>query len=168
MALQSTKPKHFVYKRSQKMQAISSTLKKVTSKAFEKRGFSNASIINNWKIIVGLELSNVSQPERITYSGIGNIDGTLHLRVGNSAFATEIQHLQPLIIERVNTFFGYSAITNLRLIHSPLPLTPKVNRISDRSLSKAQQKILSKNLSDISDPELHDALERLGEAVMKR
>jgi hypothetical protein len=168
MALQSTKPKHFVHKRNQKMRAISSTLKNITNKAYEKRGFSNASIINDWKIIVGQELSRVSQPERITYSGMGSINGTLHLRVGNSAFATEIQHLQPLIIERVNTFFGYAAITNLRLIHAPLPTTQKTNGTSDHSLSKTQQKMLTANLSNISDPELRDALKRLGEAVMKR
>ena len=168
MALQTTKPKHFIYKRNQKMRAISSVLNKITGKAFEKRGFSNASIINNWKIIVGHELSRVSQPERITYSGMSSTNGNLHLRISNSAFATEVQHLQPLIIERINTFFGYAAITNLRLIHAPLPATSEIKRISNQSLSKTQQKTLADDLSNISDPELYAAFKRLGEAVMKK
>jgi hypothetical protein len=49
--------------------------------------------------------------------------GTLKLRVARHR-ALELQHRAPLVIERINLFFGRDAVTRLALIQGPLPLAP--------------------------------------------
>ena len=51
----------------------------------------------------------------------GGRGGTLHVRVGSGALALELQHLEPVVIERINTYFGYRAVERLKLVHGPLP-----------------------------------------------
>ena len=48
-------------------------------------------------------------------------DGVLKLRAAPGA-ALELQHRAPLIIERINLFFGRAAVTRLALVQGPLPL----------------------------------------------
>src|SRR5580704_7394299 len=68
-----------------------------------------ARLKSDWAAIVGAELAAATWPEAL---GRG---GTLKLRVV-SAKALEIQHRAPLVIERVNLFFGRVVIERLGLI----------------------------------------------------
>ena len=103
--------------RLRRMTAIDSPLSSVTGPIFRRRGFLDGKIMQNWELIVGKLLSSISLPEKITFPTGKRIQGTIHLRLDNAAFATEVQHLQPVILERINRYFGYSAIANLRIIH---------------------------------------------------
>jgi hypothetical protein len=87
----------------------------------------------------------------------------LRLRVA-SAFATEAQHLEPVLIERINAFFGYGAVARLTLVQGPA-LNAPVAPPKLRPLSAVEQQALDARVAGVADPELRAALQRLGSAV---
>ena len=62
--------------------------------------------------IVGERYAKVSSPESIRFPPGKKAGGVLTLLV-EGAHAPLIQHLAPMIIERVNRFFGYAAINRI-------------------------------------------------------
>src|SRR5260370_34675332 len=68
-----------------------------------------------WAAVVGAELATLTWPESL------GRDGALKLRVA-SHLALELQHRAPLVIERINLFFGRGVAARLILVQGPLPL----------------------------------------------
>ena len=91
-----------------KARRLSEMLPKLTRAAFSDRGFSQGSILTDWIDVVGAETAAKSCPEKISR------DGVLTLRVDGSV-AVEIQHLEPQILERIASHFGYRAVTRIRI-----------------------------------------------------
>ena len=113
-----------------------------------------------WASIVGPELADSAWPEALARGG------TLRLRVAPHR-ALEIQHRTPLVMERINLFFGRDAVTRLALVQGPLPRSaPTAKREPERALSASQAAALHRQLGEITDPELRAALDRLGRAVI--
>jgi hypothetical protein len=113
----------------------------------------------DWAAIVGADWAAVTWP-----TGLGR-DGVLKLRAA-SGHALELQHRAPLLIERINVFFGRPVITRLALVQGPLPLPPLPSRPSFRTLSPSEVTALDTQLAEVADPELRAALARLGRAVI--
>ena len=80
--------------------------------AFKRFGFIQGAIVSRWPEIVGDRYARVSQPESIRFPAGSRKGGTLTLLV-EGAHAPLMQHLGPMVIERVNRFFGYEAIVKL-------------------------------------------------------
>jgi hypothetical protein len=144
---------------------LSELLHKTLSETFAKRGFASSEILTRWAEIVGPEIAAHSQPEKIQWSrpadGETREPATLVLRVEGPA-AVEIQHLAPLLLERVNRFFGWQVVGQLRLRQAPLrrgrrnPPPPANNEAADE---------IAAQLGEIRSAELRDALARLGAAI---
>jgi hypothetical protein len=119
-----------------------------------------ARLKSDWMAIVGPELSAACWPEAL---GRG---GTLKLRVA-PAKGLEIQHRAPLLVERINLFFGRGAVARLALVQGPLPLPePPAPREAPRPLAAGEAVALDDQLGEIDDSELRRALDRLGRAVI--
>src|SRR5580765_4598854 len=71
-----------------------------------------------WAAVVGAELGATTWP-----AALGR-DGALKLRVASSV-ALDLQHRAPLVIERINLFFGRSVVARLALVQGPLPLATR-------------------------------------------
>jgi hypothetical protein len=95
------------------------SIDRIASPAMRRRGFAEATIITGWDTIVGRPLCEHTQPSRIVFPRGQRHGGTLHLLV-SGAFAPDVQHLAPQIIERINGHFGYGAIARLELHHGRL------------------------------------------------
>ncbi len=164
------------YFRRQGFQSINAILPNVTKKVFERYGFSTVSLITEWDSIVGSEIAAYSWPEKVSWprtnydqdgnqraqksSHKGHYGATLMLGVeGHRALDVEYQSAQ--ILEKINQFFGYRAITALRIIQ----ISPdRHNRHqSDRPEPKPKHTLAQGTLDGIEDEELLKALQRLGE-----
>jgi hypothetical protein len=145
------------------LRAIAAEIPRIAGAALGKRGFGEAQLVTQWDAVIGAELAAKLAPERLTFPRGERKNGTLRLRVA-SAFATEAQHLEPVLIERINAFFGYGAVARLTLMQGPapnaVPATPPPRR-----LTAAEQGAIDARVAGIRDPELRDALARLGTAV---
>ncbi|MBL8677396.1 MAG: DUF721 domain-containing protein [Alphaproteobacteria bacterium] len=133
---------------------------------FKNRGLMEGRIITHWPQIVGEKFAHISFAEKITFPKGKRSEGTLHLNVTSSG-ALLFQYAQDLILERVNTFFGYKALSKLRMIHDlklqrevKTPSTPKI-------LTEEEKAWLKKQTEGVEDSELQAYLQRLGEAVCR-
>jgi hypothetical protein len=142
--------------------AIGVATSKIAAPIIAKRGGAILTRLKaHWVAIVGPDWAGVAWP-----MALGR-DGVLKLRAASGA-ALEIQHRAPLLIERMNLFLGRPAITRLALVQGPLPLAVLPMRPLLRPLAPDEIKALDKRLSDVAEPELRDALARLGKAVIGR
>jgi len=105
---------------------------------------------SEWAAIVGADWAAVAWP-----SALGR-DGVLRVRAASTA-ALELQHRAPLLIERINCFFGRSVVTRLALVQGPI-----------LARAAGEVTVLDERLSGIADPQLRAALDRLGRAVIGR
>jgi len=111
-----------------------------------------------WAAIVGPDWAEVSWPTML------GRDGVLKLRAAPAA-ALDLQHRAPLMIERINLFFGRSVINRLALVQGPLPLSSGPSRPVIRPLSEDEAKALDRRISEIADLDLRAALTQFGRAV---
>jgi hypothetical protein len=114
---------------------------------------------SDWGTIIGPDWSTATWP-----TALGR-DGVLKLRTASGA-AVELQHRAPLLIERINLFFGRSVVTRLALVQGPLPLPPVPTGPAIRPLAACAAMALDKRLSGVADPELRAALAQLARAVV--
>ena len=144
-------------------------VKRLTKRAFGRRGFADGAIIADWPSVIGEHLAGLSEPERITYPQGKRAGGTLQLRIASGSIAVELQHLEPLLIERINGYFGYKAVEKVRLIQAPIKRASGGTTRSERPpLDEKKEREVADVLSDVSDPELHEALDRLARAILSR
>ena len=144
---------------------LAEVLHRTLNAAFAKQGFASTELVTRWPDIVGAEIADHSEPEKIQWprpSGAHAAEpGVLVLRVEGPA-AIEIQHLSGVVLERVNRFFGWRAVGALRLRQAPLrrrkatPQRPVDNDAAAR---------VAAHLGEITDENLRAALGRLGAAV---
>ena len=86
----------------------------IGGRSFRRFGFVQSSIVSRWAEIVGERYAKVSSPESIRFPTGKKGGGVLTLLV-DGAHAPLIQHLTPMIVDRVNRFFGYAAVNRDRL-----------------------------------------------------
>ena len=146
------------------LRAIAAEIPRIAGAALGKRGFGEAQLITHWDTVMGPELAAQISPERLSFPRGERRNGTLRLRVA-PAFAVEAQHLEPVIIERINGFFGYGAVARLALVQGP-PVQTAPAQPPLRPLSPNEQATLDARLEGVADPELRQALARLGAALM--
>jgi hypothetical protein len=144
---------------------LSDLLHKTLTEAFAKQGFASTELVTRWTEIVGADIADHSQPEKIQWSRTreGQLPepGKLVLRVEGPT-ALEIQHLSSIILERVNRFFGWQAVGAIRLRQAPLRRRERdVHPAPDPELAAR----ISAGLADIQDEKLRNALARLGVAI---
>ena len=112
-----------------------------------------------WAAVVGAALGATTWP-----AALGR-DGALKLRVVSSV-ALDLQHRAPLVIERVNMYFGRSVVARLVLVQGPLPLATRPRPAPPAPLAAEEAKALDARLGHIADPELRAALAGLGSLVL--
>lgn len=131
--------------------------------ACKKFGFVQASVVSRWQEIVGERYGKVSLPESIRFPAGKKSGGTLTLLV-EGAHAPLIQHLGPMIIERVNRFFGYEAITRVVFRQGRIPAAaPKTIRPEPAPVPRE----LGEGLRAVADPELRACLTSLAGHIAK-
>lgn len=138
-----------------------------------KQGFAAADIILAWPEIVGERLARHAEPVKLDWPGGSRRryaeetePATLVVRV-TGAFALELQHMAPVVIERVNSHFGWRCVARLALRQGPLQRSTVVAD-PPRHLSPADARAVEEHVADVGDEKLQAALRRLGQAVLSR
>jgi hypothetical protein len=140
--------------------------------AFEKYGFSSASILTDWAALAGPELAAYTLPERLKWprgkpgeddQDKGRRGATLILRV-IGARALEVEHRRPQIIERLNASFGYRAVAEIRVVQAPIERREARKARPLPSPSGAPRP----ELEAIREDRLRDAIARLADGIAAR
>ncbi len=145
------------------MRAVGASLPAATKGAVARRGFAEARLLLDWPSIVGETMARHTLPERLARPR-GEGGGVLHVRVAG-AFALELQHLEPVVIERINAHFGHAAVARLKMTQG-LPAPPVRPRRRPKPLGAAAETALAASVERIGDDRLKEALARLGRAIL--
>ena len=116
--------------------AVGLPTSKITRPLFGRRGFVHGALITDWPAIVGSAMSLHTMPLGIKFPKGERVGGVLEIKVAASAFSTQLQHLAPLVVERVNGYFGWRAVERLKLRHGPLP---KLDKAVPKKITKTER-----------------------------
>ena len=108
------KPADEAPKRIRAERRIADLVPGLLDRDLRRRGFMAGRIVTDWPQIIGQPLDRVTMPLELTFPPGKRAGGTLYVKVAGP-FATEIQMLGDLLIERVNAYFGYGAVARLRI-----------------------------------------------------
>ncbi|GEP02420.1 DUF721 domain-containing protein [Methylobacterium oxalidis] len=142
--------------------------------AFAAQGFASTDILAAWPDIVGPRLARYCQPSKLEWprrrrkdsggdEGARPESGTLVVRV-EGVFALELQHLAPVVIERINAHYGWACVG--RIVMKQGRVEAGRRRPEALRVDPARRGEVALAVSTIGDEALRDALDRLGTAVV--
>jgi hypothetical protein len=152
--------------------AVGSYVPGLTKSAFAKYGFSAATLLMDWKSIVGADLAQYTEPERLKWpmraqtpagddgEDSGRPGATLILRV-DAGRALDVQYRVRQIVERINAYFGYRAVADLRLVQAPIVKAAPPVRVARKEPAPIA-------LPSVTDSALRAALERMAHGIVMR
>lgn len=135
---------------------------------FARQGFAASEVVIHWPEIVGEEIAALAEPLKIQWGREEGLEpsepATLILRVEGPA-AIEVQHLAPVILERLNQFLGWRGIGRIRLRQAPNPKAAPPVRPAPPSAAETDAVAMTLR---VEDEGLRGALARLGAAVKRK
>jgi hypothetical protein len=146
------------------LRRLPEVLGKVLDPVSRRRGLAQARVLTDWPSIVGEALAARCQPVKLT-GGNRDQGGILHVHVAGTA-ALELQHSEPQLLERINSYFGYPAVARLRLVQAPLTRPRRVpTAAAAPPLDAGAQAEIDAVVRPVRDDALRAALADLGAAL---
>ena len=140
------------------------------------RGFATTALLSEWPAIVGAELAEFAVPDRlvwprqhehgeeVTPKRAWRAEGAILVLRVEGPRAIEVQHRSGAILERVNTYFGYRAVAEMRILQAPV--TRKARRSASPPAQDTPERLPAS--ASIGDECLRRALLRLGIAAQTK
>jgi len=124
----------------QGLRPFANTLPRGIKGILKRNGYNYSEIIGKWNMLVGKDISNNSYPKSIKMKN-GTSNGTLILSVkrGNEI---NIEYSKTEIINKINSYFGYKLINEIKL---------KTNNYENKNKKKNIPKRFSKNFKEKID-----------------
>ncbi len=134
-------------------------------------GMMEIELLANWSDIVGETLAQYSLPQKIRFNKNERSNGLIELVVLSGAFALEIKQREKQILEKINTYFGYFAVSKLKIIQNSSPenflLNKKpIDNVKNFLVSETEQTYITELVKDIHSDKLRETLNNLGKAVL--
>ena len=154
---------------------LGDTLSRINKNYSSKFGKIEFLILSKWTLIVGSFFADHSEPDKISRitEEFNEFDepiykNFLHVRVSPAA-AVEFQHYKDTIIEKINSYFGYKAISDLRLQQNFVPKKKIKNNINlyDQDLSEEEKVSIKSQINNIKDKELEKSIVNLGASIKR-
>lgn len=151
---------------------ISEVANRLIDPVLAKRAGISTLLLGSWDEIAGEDFADCTRPEKIAWprraseivDGSGHQPGTLVVAC-EGARALFLTHAQGELIQRINGFFGFPAVNQLRIVQKPVSVAPK-HRGKPRPLTGEKARQLETMVEGIEDDALKQALTRLGTAVL--
>ena len=157
--------------RSRKYEGLAPLTKDITQLTqhiFGAHGFVGIDLIAHWTEIVGEELSFGVLPTRLTFPYKQRANGVLHVRTAGGTFALLFEHQKNRVIDRVNTYFGYPAVSEIRIVQGAVKLPKQEATEIEWPLGDEEvQEVLNK-IDLIEDDALRAKAFELGVAMIRK
>ncbi len=142
---------------------IGKSLPKIITQDIKKKNYIQFSLLNNWKNIIGEEISKFCKPEKIIFSHTKNINGTIFLKTIRGR-SLEIEFKSEEIIEKLNQYFGYKAVNKISIIQD---FNIKKSETIKKKINKEMKKNQIKTINKIKKKDLKDALKNLNKTLFE-
>lgn len=149
------------------LQSLAKSILPLAKAVLGKKGFVETDILTNWPDIIGEDLANFTSPVKIDFKPQQRLNGTLHLEVPSGAFALEVQHKEKIILQKINTYFGYNAVSGIRIIQNPnfQISTPHPPKKVEKLVTPEEENYIQELAEEIIRPDLKEILIKLGQSV---
>jgi hypothetical protein len=159
-------------RRKNRARSLAEFLPEALDPLVAKLGMSQATLVLDWAEIVGERIAAFSEPARLRWPPRGpktdpsraSDPATLALRVA-PGFGLEMQHLAPIVIERVNAHLGWRCVAKITLQQEPLQQRRKAPP-KPRPIDPAARAEAEKLAAGVEDETMRAALIRLGAAAL--
>ena len=153
-----------------KPRSLSDLVPGLTNDILVKKSLLFGKMLSEWAHIAGTDIAAKTMPLDLKYAK--KLDkksqATLHLAV-QSAYALEISYQKALLIERLNMFFGYPAIKDIKMVQQNNIMTnKKPSSKPARPLTMQEERVLDEMVGGIQENDLQTALKNLGKAITSR
>ncbi|MDO9415799.1 DUF721 domain-containing protein [Pararhizobium sp.] len=154
---------------------ISEVANRLIDPVLAKRAGINTLLLGSWDEIAGDSFADCTRPEKISWprrasetssEDGGQMPGTLTIAC-EGARALFLAHAQGELIQRINGFFGFPAIRQIRIVQKPVSPQLKRQR-KPKPLVGEDARRLDAMIGEIEGENLKKALTRLGTAVIGR
>ena len=161
---------------------VSDLVPALTKDVFGRKNMLFGKMLAEWEHIAGPEIAAQTTPMELKYSRTGGskkADGTVKadktppkatlVLAVQPAYALELSYQKDLLAERLNVFFGYPAIKEIKIIqHSGVMDNKKIKAPLHRPLTMQEQQKIDGLVGDIQENDLQIALKNLGKAIVSR
>jgi|TARA_B110000438_G_scaffold296010_1_gene340011 hypothetical protein len=139
----------------QGLRPFGNTLPRGVKGILKKKGYNYSEIINKWSFLVGKDISSFCYPKSIKITN-GSKNGVLFLSVerGNEI---NIEYKKNDIINKINSFFGYKLITEIRLQNLNIVTTKK----DEKNILGKFSKKYKKEINEIKSKNIRNSLYQL-------
>lgn len=149
---------------------ISELTNGIVDPVLAKRAGINTALLGSWDEIAGDDFAECTRPEKIAWArrggpgeGGGYQPGVLTIAC-EGARALFLTHAQGELIQRINGFFGFHAVSQIRIVQKPVSMASKRSRTPPPLKGEAARK-LEGMMDGIEDEKLRAAVQRLGTAM---
>lgn len=170
---------------------LSALIPGLTKDVFGRKNMLFGKMVAEWGQVAGEEMAARTLPLDLKFSGLtgksragGNIHGippvsalgraggsaqaVLHLAV-QPGYALEFTYQKALLIERLNVFFGYPAIKDIKVIqHSEVMNNKKPPRSKARPVTAQEEREIDALVGGVQENDLQIALKNLGKSIVSR
>ena len=129
----------------------------------QQNGFIQTRILLEWEYIV-MQFAQLCTPVKIKFPWPQRNNGCLFL-TATSSMATEIVYYEPMILNKINQYFGYQAVSSLKVLQGPITTNNPLKKSAQKTLSEADQSSLETQVQPIKDDRLRAALLSLGASI---
>lgn len=153
---------------------VSDLVPNLTKDIFGKKNLLFGKMLSQWTQIAGPEIAAIALPLDLKFQRKaekekgGSPQAILHLAV-KPASALELSYQKNLLVERLNVFFGYPAIKDIKIIQNSEIMDKKgTPRLKTKPLTLHEQQHIEEMTANIADNDLQTALKNLGKAIASR
>ena len=140
---------------------VGGLIEPLTRPLLKSKGLAGSRILTEWKQIVGEALAEHSMPEKLSFPPGKKTGGTLVISV-ESGFAIQLQYMQPVLLEKLATYFGYKAVDRITIAHTYVPATPQKKPEPPKATLPNTSVLIT---DDVVDDELREALRSLAQTL---
>ena len=143
---------------------ISVTTKALLKPLIDRYGAAYVQVLLDWANIVGPRFADLSQVLNLKFPPNKKTGGILRLRCISAAIPL-LQAQSPQIIDRINQYFGYNAVAQLRFQAGLVIKKMPSKIVPPKPLSPETQTKIETITREITTDALREALQRLGAGI---
>tara|TARA_B000000460_G_C21283726_1_gene292876 strand:+ start:16 stop:483 length:468 start_codon:yes stop_codon:yes gene_type:complete len=144
---------------------VGNSLPKIIDKNIKEKNFIEISLIKKWREIIGDDIAKFCWPIKIVFSEINNLNGIIFLKTMRGK-SMEIEFKNEEIIEKLNQYFGYKAISKISVVQDFDIKDNKTekSKIIKKTIKEPEYKIINK----IKKNSLRLALKKLNKTLFEQ
>ena len=156
-------------KKSTYFQPLGGSITKLLDPMLAKRTHVDAALALSWPDIAGEKLAGRTQPLKVTWPHRGSQDepfkpGTLVVAC-EGAVALDLQYQTSELIDRINRFFGYSAVCKIQIKQAAIDAFKTRSKRKEISLGTSETLQLRSSVEKIENEDLRNSLLKLGMSI---